>query len=148
MQVATFEEVLEKIVAADPRYHRDAYHFLREALAHTQKKSGKVAKGEVQHVTGQTLLAGIREYALAEFGPMALTVLEEWGVRTSGDFGEIVFNMVESGLLAKTEEDSRADFKGGYDFKEAFHQPFLPAKKHAALKLADRPSPISDRKTT
>ena len=129
MQVATFEEILEKIVATDPRYHRDAYHFVREALAHTQKKSGKVTKAEVQHVTGQTLLAGIREYALAEYGPMALTVLEAWGVRACEDFGEIVFNMVESGLLAKTEQDSRADFKGGYDFAEAFRQPFLPVAK-------------------
>ena len=148
MQVTTFEEVLEKIVATDPRFYRDAYHFLREALDYTQKKSGKVPKGEVRHVTGQTLLAGIREYTLAEFGPMALTVLEEWGVRTCEDFGEIVFNMVESGLLAKTKEDSRTDFKGGYDFAEAFSKPFLPSKKHAAPKPADRPSPVSDRKPT
>lgn len=148
MQVTTFEEVLEKIIDRDPRYHRDAYHFLREALNHTQKKSGKVPKGEVRHVTGQTLLAGIREYALNEFGPMTLTVMEEWGVRTCEDFGDIVFNMVESGLLAKTEEDSRADFKGGYDFAEAFRQPFLPVKKHAPPKLADRPAPISDHKPT
>ena len=146
MRVTTFEEVLEKIIDRDPRYHRDAYHFLREALDYTQKKSGKVPKGEVQHVTGQTLLAGIREYALAEFGPMTLTVLDEWGVRTCEDFGELVFNMVESGLLAKTEQDSRADFKGGYDFAEVFRQPFLPSKKHSAPEPVDRPSPISDRK--
>ncbi|MBI3850243.1 MAG: hypothetical protein HY298_08140 [Verrucomicrobia bacterium] len=148
MQIPTFEEVLEKIVAHDPRYHRDAYNFLREALAYTQKKSGKVTKDKIQHVTGQALLAGIREFALTEFGPMALTVFEEWGVRTCEDFGEIVFNMVESGLLAKTETDSRDDFKGGYDFKEAFHLPFLPTEKKVAPKLDSRPARISDSKPT
>ena len=148
MQVTTFEEVLEKIIDRDPRYHRDAYHFLREALDFTQKKAGKVPKDEIRHVTGQTLLVGIREYALNEFGPMTLTVFEEWGVRTCEDFGEIVFNMVESGLLAKTEEDSRADFKNGYDFAEAFRQPFLPVKRQTTPKFADRPLPISDHKPT
>jgi uncharacterized repeat protein (TIGR04138 family) len=148
MQVPTFEEVLEKIVATDPRYHRDAYHFLREALAHTQKKFGKVPKDKIQHVTGQALLSGIREFALAEFGPMTLTVFEEWGVRTCEDFGELVFNMVESGLLAKTETDSREDFKGGYDFKEAFHQPFLPTEKKVTPKLDSRPARVSDGKPT
>jgi len=146
MQITTFEEVLEKIIGNDPRYHRDAYHFLREALDYTQKKSGKIPKGEVRHVTGQTLLAGIREYALNSFGPMTLTVFEAWGVRTCEDFGEIVFNMVESGLLAKTEEDSRADFKDGYDFAETFQLPFLPMKKHASPGLALGPSPLSDHK--
>ena len=143
MQVATFDEVLNKIVANDRRYHRDAYNFIREALAHTQRKSGKIPKGEIKHVTGQALLAGIREFALTEFGPMALTVFEEWGVRSCEDFGEIVFNMVESGLLAKTEADSRADFKGGYDFAEAFRRPFLPTDKQAAVKPVEVPAPTS-----
>jgi len=53
-------------------------------------------------------------------------VLNEWGVHRCEDFGEIVFNMVEHDLLAKTSEDSRENFKGGYDFEEAFRKPFLP----------------------
>jgi len=60
---------------------------------------------------------------------MALMVLNEWGVTRGEDFGEIVFNMVDTGLLGKTEKDSRDDFKGGYDFNEAFRQPFLPENK-------------------
>ena len=55
-----------------------------------------------------------------------MTVLEEWGIRACQDFGEIVFNMVEAGLLAKTEKDSREDFQNGYDFHEAFRKPYLP----------------------
>ena len=129
MHELSFEETLDLIRAKDPRFHRDAYLFVREALDHTQRTSGKDERGRVRHVTGQELLAGIREYALAQFGPMAMTVFEEWGVHACQDFGDIVFNMVEIGLLAKTDKDSRADFADGYDFYEAFRKPFLPAAK-------------------
>lgn len=129
MQEVTFEETLEQILAKDPRYQRDAYLFLREALDYTQKLVGKENGGKVRHVTGQELLDGIRQFALEQFGPMTLTVFEEWGVRKCSDFGEIVFNMLEIGLLAKTEKDARADFEGGYDFEDAFRKPFLPAGK-------------------
>jgi uncharacterized repeat protein (TIGR04138 family) len=132
MQSVNFEELLEPILAKDPRYHREAYLFLRESLDHTQKIVSKPKKGEIRHVSGQELLAGIREYALEQFGPMALTVLEEWGIKSCEDFGEIVFNMVEHGLLAKTDKNSREDFKTGYDFYEAFRRPFLPAAQPTA----------------
>ena len=138
MQSVNFEELLEPILAKDPRYHREAYLFLRESLDHTQKIVSKPKKGEIRHVSGQELLAGIREYALEQFGPMAMTVLEEWGIKSSEDFGEIVFNMVEHGLLAKTEKDSREDFKAGYDFYEAFRRPFLPAARPAASPSAPK----------
>ena len=131
MHEVSFEEALAKVEAKDPRYRRDAYLFVREALDHTQKTIGKDARGRIRHVTGQELLIGIREYALQQFGPMTKAVLEEWGVRSCPDFGEIVFNMVEVGWLAKTEKDSRADFEGGYDFDEAFRKPFLPKGKHS-----------------
>ena len=153
MHTANFDEALDQIVQNDPRYHRDAYLFIREALDFTQKlvnKGSKSEKGEkadksesrvsasddagegkVRHVSGQELLAGIRAYALEQFGPMTLTVLSEWGLNRCEDFGELVFNMVENHLLAKTKKDSRDDFKGGYDFDEAFRQPFLPSTKSA-----------------
>jgi uncharacterized repeat protein (TIGR04138 family) len=51
---------------------------------------------------------------------MTKTVLNHWGVNTTDDFGEIVFNMVENGLMGKTEKDSREDFKNVYDFHEVF----------------------------
>src|ERR1043166_3804233 len=112
MHEATFEEGLDLILAKDSRYQRDAYLFVREALDHTQKTIVKENRGEPRHVTGQELLGGIRDFALQQFGPMALTVLEEWGVKRCEDFGEIVFNMVEISLLAKTDRDSREDFHG------------------------------------
>lgn len=127
------EEVLETIIAKDPRYSREAYHFVREALdvaqRHFTKASTKAAKDKPAHVSGQQLLEGIRAHALEQFGPLTLMVLEEWGVRRGEDFGEIVFNMVETSLLGKTENDSREDFKGGYDFFEAFRKPYLPKGK-------------------
>ena len=137
MHEALFEEALVEIIGRDSRYHRDAYLFVREALDHTQKTANKeeaarlarAPAGQEKHVTGQQLLGGIREFALAQFGPMTQMVLEEWGVRNCRDFGEIVFNMVESGWLKKTEKDSREDFNGGYDFHEAFRKPFLPSAK-------------------
>jgi uncharacterized repeat protein (TIGR04138 family) len=140
MHEVSFEEALELIQAKDPRYQRDAYLFVREALDHTQKSIGKDNKGRIRHVTGQELLSGIREFALAQFGPMAITVLEEWGIRACGDFGEIVFNMVEIGLLAKTDKDSRTDFAGGYDFFEAFRRPFLPQGKLTSVRAASTAS--------
>jgi uncharacterized repeat protein (TIGR04138 family) len=129
MHEATFEEGLDLIVSKDSRYSRDAYVFLREALDHTQKTIVKENRGEMRHVSGQELLAGIREYALGQFGPMTKMILEEWGIRSCHDFGEIVFNMVEVGLLAKTDKDTREDFKDGYDFEDAFRKPFLPNSK-------------------
>src|SRR5262245_9858708 len=133
MHTSNFDETLDQVIQKDTRYHRDAYLFVREALDHTQKmvtKAGREgAKEEIRHVSGRELLEGIRAFGLEQFGPMAAMLFEEWGVRRCEDFGEIVFNMVETHLLAKTKNDSREDFKGGYDFDEAFRQPFLPAAK-------------------
>ena len=125
-------QILEK----DARYHRDAYIFLREGLDFTQKLISKENRGATRHVTGQELLDGLRQFALQEFGPMAKTVLEEWGITQCADFGNIVFNMVEIGLLAKTDKDSHDDFQTGYDFIDAFCKPFWPAARLAAEKQA------------
>jgi uncharacterized repeat protein (TIGR04138 family) len=129
MQEINFDEAVEQILAKDSRYHRDAYTFVREALDYTQKLVGKETRGQIRHVSGQKLLDGIRQFALQQFGPMTMTVFEEWGVRNCRDFGEIVFNMVEIGLLAKTDKDSRDDFQNGYDFTDAFRKPFWPSQK-------------------
>jgi len=136
MQEVNFDELLDQILAKDTRYTRGAYTFVREALDFTQKLVGKDARGVIRHVSGQELLDGIRQFALQQFGPMTVTVFEEWGVKCCRDFGEIVFNMVEIGLLAKTEKDTRADFQNGYDFTDAFRKPFWPQSK---LKAETKP---------
>ena len=135
MQEVNFDEALDQILAKDERFHRDAYLFMREALDFTQKLVGRENLGKVRHVTGQELLDGLRQYALSQFGPMTATVFEEWGIRNCQNFGEIVFNMVEIGLLAKTDKDTRDDFQSGYDFADAFRKPFWPeAKLKAEIK--------------
>ena len=131
MQEINFDATLENILAKDTRYHRDAYLFVREALDFTQKLILKENRGQMRHVSGQELLDGIRQFALQQFGPMTTTVFEEWGVKSCRDFGEIVFNMVEIGLLARTDQDSRDDFQNGYDFTDAFRKPFWPPGKSA-----------------
>jgi len=134
MQEVNFDEVLEKMFAQDPRFARDAYHFTREALDFTQKLISRENKGNVRHVTGQELLDGIRQFALQQYGPMTMTVLDEWGVKNCHHFGDIIFNMVESGLLAKTDKDTRDDFQHGYDFTDAFRKPFWPQSRLDAEK--------------
>lgn len=107
----TFLEHIEKIVMADQRYAADAYAFIMEALAYTQKRFGSE-----RHVTGEELLEGIRELVVKEYGFLAVDVLHNWGVRTTEDLGHIVFNLVDHGILGKQEDDSFDSFRNGFDF--------------------------------
>jgi len=128
MQKPNFSESIDEILKADSRYDRDSYYFVREGLDFTLKmlKKNSQSQPAQRHVSGQELLEGLRRYVIEQFGPMAKTVLAYWGIHRCDDFGEVVFNMVEKGILGKTEQDSRADFKGGYDFDEAFVKPYQP----------------------
>jgi uncharacterized repeat protein (TIGR04138 family) len=126
----SFQQAVSEICARDPRYAAESYFFLREALDFTVKTLKKPAEGPERHVSGQELAEGIRQFALQEFGPMALTVLRAWGLQRTEDLGEMVFNLVECGKLGKTEKDDRRDFANGYDFFEAFGKPYeAPAEE-------------------
>ena len=124
------QEKLEEIAQRDGRYAYEAYEFLYEALDHTLLRLGKVpppaggAPDANYHVTGRELLDGVRDLALKQFGLMARTVFRRWGIDRTGDFGEIVFRLVEEGLMSKTEEDSRRDFQDVYDLDEALVKDF------------------------
>ncbi|MCX6998440.1 MAG: hypothetical protein NTV49_15500 [Kiritimatiellaeota bacterium] len=132
MQPTDFEEALRSIREQDPRFDAEAYRFVREALDFTIKLLKKPGHGPKRHVSGGELLEGLRQYALQEYGPLAQTVLGAWGVRRGEDFGALVFNLVQAGMLGKTEEDRLEDFAGGYDFEQAFRAPFRPAGRPAA----------------
>lgn len=154
MQPISFDDALDRILEQDRRYDREAYHFLRDALDYTQTRlareqatrarkrgAGKSEEDEdfdalPRHLTGPELLEGIREFALEQFGPMVPTVFDEWGIKETRDFGEIVFLMVDAQLLSKTPQDSIDDFDGVYDFHTAFREPFLPTQKPG-----DKPRP-------
>ena len=129
MQKIGFAEALETIVSSDPRYQREAYIFLRDALDFTTKQQKKVKGTTVRHVSGPELLAGVRQYSLKEFGPMVVTVFDNWGIRSTEDIGHMVFNLIGAGIFGKTDEDSIEDFKNVYDFQEAFVKPFAPEAK-------------------
>jgi len=115
---------LAEIVGRDPRYAPEAYAFLFEALGYTQRRLNRLPKKEEgenpkNHVSGRELLHGVRELALREFGLMARIVFKCWGIHKTDDFGEIVFNLVEGGLMSKTDQDTREDFRNVYDLDDA-----------------------------
>ncbi|MCA8962600.1 MAG: hypothetical protein KDC38_18875 [Planctomycetes bacterium] len=120
MEPATPQERFQALLRHDPRYKPEAYNFIFEALDHTVRlKYGDDLDEELppgnQHVSGPDLLEGIRELAIESFGCLAGTVLDCWGIHRTNDFGEIVFNLVEYGLMGSQESDSKEDFADGYD---------------------------------
>lgn len=134
MQKIGFAEAVDRIIAEDPRYHRDVYAFVRDALDFTVKQQKKNREGVSRHVTPIQLLDGIRIYALKEFGPMVSTVFTYWNVLSCEDLGYIVFNMIRKEILGKNDSDTLDQFREGYDFHEAFVAPFLPAPVSALKK--------------
>lgn len=108
-------EKLMQVVESDNKFSLGAYQFVFEGLEHTL---GRLTVR--RHVSGGELLEGLRELALSHFGMLAQTVLRQWGVTRTADFGEIVFRLVDAGLMGKTETDSMADFTDVFNFDEAF----------------------------
>jgi uncharacterized repeat protein (TIGR04138 family) len=130
MQDPDFTEIVGLICKEDPRFDRKAYDFIRLGLDHAVKelkKKDATRVGRSRHVSGPELLEGLRVYALEQYGPLAKTVLNSWGVKRCSDFGEIVFNLIEYNVFSKTENDRREDFSDIYSFDEAFVKPFLPS---------------------
>jgi uncharacterized repeat protein (TIGR04138 family) len=126
-----------KLLRRDRRYKLDAYQFVREALdyAHRELRMGQhqPLKPSEQpppeaHVTGQQLCEAIRQFAVEQFGLMAKLVLNNWGIRSTGDFGEIVYNLIEINEMKKSPSDRREDFDDVYDFETAFVQDFQMKK--------------------
>ncbi len=108
----------QKIAASRP-YTPEAYEFVLHALNFTLHDLG-----EERHVSGDELSRGIERFARSEFGPMAKHVLNAWGVHTTRDFGEVVFALVDSGHLRKTEDDSIDDFENRFDFQSVFERDY------------------------
>jgi len=115
------ERFLRWVAESDSRYHPNAYTFVLEALRYTQHYFKRP-----RHVTGKELLVGIARFARVRFGEFAWTVFQEWGVRSSRDFGIIVFNLVEIGEIKKTEDDTIEDFDIGFDLEKALGQVEIP----------------------
>ena len=132
MQDLEFAEIVALICKEDPRFDKKAYDFVRQGLDHTVKELRKKETSKTErsrHVSGPELLHGIRGFALDQYGTLAKTVLNAWGLKRCRDFGDIVFNLIEYDVFAKTEKDRPEDFSDIYSFEDAFVKPFQPAKR-------------------
>jgi uncharacterized repeat protein (TIGR04138 family) len=109
------EDVLLRLQERNPRFHGKAYLFLLSALHRVME-----GLAEPRHISGRELSRGVRDLALERFGPMARTVLEHWGIHATEDLGDIVFALVDCGILIKQHEDRREDFRDVFDFEQAF----------------------------
>ena len=125
---------IAELLRRDERYHFDAYVFVFEALQHAQQHMGLGAEQLVEasepgepperHVTGQELCEAMRQYAHQQYGYLAKSVMNHWGINSTGDFGEIVFNLIEIEQMRKTPNDRREDFDDVFDFDEGFRHSF------------------------
>jgi uncharacterized repeat protein (TIGR04138 family) len=107
-------------------FPQEAFQFVRDGLAHTVRfihgegQADPEPAPKERHVSGQQLCLGLRDYALQQYGMLARTVLSRWGIRKTEDFGRIVFAMIDGGLMRRSDQDTIEDFRGVYDFEEAF----------------------------
>src|SRR5262249_30860444 len=135
---STTQQRLAALAAQDRRYPVEAYHFVFEALDFVIERQDRSCRrrGESaapdRHISVPQLLDGLREYALEQFGPLARLVLERWNVYRTEDFGEIVFSLVEQRLLNKQDADRLADFRNGFNFREAFDKAWRPSPRQGA----------------
>jgi uncharacterized repeat protein (TIGR04138 family) len=119
---------VRELARKDGRYSPEAFRFLFDSLEVAIRVAGKEhAEGAARHVTGQEVVAGMREHALRTFGPLAAEVWRSWGVRETLDWGRIVFLLVEAGLLNRQETDTIEDFREGFDFDEVFVRRYTPS---------------------
>jgi uncharacterized repeat protein (TIGR04138 family) len=126
----TEKKTLEQVVEECGRYPLDAFEFVRHGLNFTVRKIHGDTKNKPEiecHVSGKQLSEGLRDYAIMRYGMMAATVLRHWGIRRTSDFGKIVYVMVESRLMQKTDQDDLRDFEGVFDFDKTFEPPVRPA---------------------
>ena len=117
--ILDFAVKISRIIKKDSRYDAEVYSFAMKSLHYTLSRFK-----EHRHITGRELLEGMREYGLKQFGPMTRTVLSYWGVSETKDFGEVVFNMIDVGLMKRRPEDKKEEFYNVYDFETAFDKPY------------------------
>lgn len=123
---------IAELAEADDRYTPEAYHFVFQALDFVLEREENHGRADGRtlssdrHIAATDLLSGLRDFALAQYGPLARLVLERWGIHSTEDFGEIVFGLVDCQLLNKQETDRKSDFSGGFDFREAFDRAWRP----------------------
>lgn len=126
MQPTQFMDAVKAVIARDQRFDLGAYYFLKDALDFTVKRAMDNNNGQQRHVTASELLYGFRDLALQEFGPMACTMMSEWGITQCVDIGSMVFQLIEEGAFGKQDSDTPQDFANLFSLQETLAAPFLP----------------------
>lgn len=126
MQKERLDQAITRITSKDKRFYPEAYFFLKEALDYTTQELSTKARGNSKHVSASQLLHGFRDLALTEFGPMAATLFDEWGIKSCADIGDMVFLLIQEGVFGKQDNDRREDFEELFSFEKVFVEPFLP----------------------
>ena len=127
MNPESYDDIVTRIYDADNRFDPEAYYYLRDVIDRTSQKLGRTGpSAKNRHVTGRELSEGFRDCMLEDFGPMAATLAEEWGVAQSEDIGSMVYNLIEAGAFGKTPEDKKSDFNGIFNLLEALEKPYRP----------------------
>ena len=118
-ELAFRDGIMDRIRAREPRFHEHAFLFVLTALEFSQSRLV-----ERRHITGRELAESFRQLALDRYGVMAQLVLAHWGIRTTADIGDIVFALVDLGLLMSQPNDTKEDFADVYDFNRAFEHEY------------------------
>ena len=127
----------DELMKDNRQYSSHAYEFVLDTLTYVVDRNA-----ERRHITGRELLSGVREFALDSWGLMARHVLNSWGIKSTDDIGEIVFLLVNAGILSKTDQDKKEDFQHVFPFTEAFddsHKPELDENGHVRRKHLTTP---------
>ena len=120
MTLLTFRDgIMDRIRAREPRFQEHAYLFVLAALEFSQARLT-----ERRHISGSELAIACRDLALERYGVMSRMVLEHWGVRSTNDFGDIVFTLVELGFLISQPNDRREEFNDIFDFNRVFEHEY------------------------
>lgn len=129
---------ISRVIERDVRYHPNAYQFVYAALRFTQQCLKRAIPPGTEtldaHISGPELLNGIRGFALDQFGLMTRTVFRTWGIGSTDDFGQIVFELIDRGEMSKTDRDQLSDFFGVYDFADVFDRDYRVEVKRAFKK--------------
>jgi uncharacterized repeat protein (TIGR04138 family) len=117
----------EQVVREDGRYAPEAFAFVQRGLEFaTRRKHGRKSKGRSRHVTGQELCLALRELARREWGALAGVVLRQWNIRRTRDFGEMVYLMIDLGMMGKQDADDITDFDDVYDLDSSLRTYEIP----------------------
>lgn len=132
MNSPRFRAKVDSIRSDDPRFAREAYVYLTRVLDYSVEKiSLQCPPPHPQHVSCRTLLEDFCELALREMGPMAMTVMNEWGIKSGYNVGEMVFHLIDAGVFGKQPSDRLDDFKDFPPFSEILEKPYLPRTSHS-----------------